>query len=516
MPVTAYKPIHALYVSGDKCIVEYKTGGKYEKLYYVVLKTTWKGSFMKTKKLTCRIAAFLMSCVLAFSPAIRAYALPVVLPAAVWELATWFFMCLGVTYTTYDMLDRCTETTPALMGALDIPEEAKQDLLASCTSAVRTGTNKLTVGRDTTKAITNAIAQKMASGRLVLGGETSVTIDSLTDYLVSRGVTLSQEETESLLNLGHGGVYGFSFNKMLHTVVTARGTGVAVSFTRYGWAGAGFSYSSNLRTGVITIYLPNVDQNGNVTNPRANFELYSYTPDILAPTSGTGLKPWEESGRGWITGTTTGMLTSLPYPGTSASSYESLMWDELAVSGSATYVWDIPADHVDAFERDSYAVITKYTDIDATGEVVGDVVIPIPQDLEDVILDAPTFPDELPDYVEDQGVIVVDPSIPGSVEDAIGRFQGSLGSYEVDLTMIFPFCLPFDLYRLLSAFSAEPVPPRFDFQFPLMNSDGTITYVSQTIDLSPFDAVAYWVRWGEKVLFIVGLAMVTRDKFLRG
>lgn len=80
------------------------------------------------------------------------------------------------------------------------------------------------------------------------------------------------------------------------------------------------------------------------------------------------------------------------------------------------------------------------------------------------------------------------------------------------LTDVFPFCIPFDLYDLASCLAADPEAPVISWRFYVPEiCDETIT-----LDLSRFDTVASVVRTMELLLFIVGLAMVTRDKFLRG
>lgn len=81
-----------------------------------------------------------------------------------------------------------------------------------------------------------------------------------------------------------------------------------------------------------------------------------------------------------------------------------------------------------------------------------------------------------------------------------------VGSYEVDLTYIFPFCLPFDLIRLLNALDAEPVTPCFDFPFvvPALDID-----MSVKIDLSFLDGVMEIFRTCETVTFIISLIFAT-------
>jgi len=95
---------------------------------------------------------------------------------------------------------------------------------------------------------------------------------------------------------------------------------------------------------------------------------------------------------------------------------------------------------------------------------------------------------------------------------------GNTGEYALDLRNYFPFCLPFDIGNLLACFVAEPHAPSFEWQFPTGYDAQSHEFTMQTftIDLSMWDSVAYWLRKGELALFIVGLAAVTRQWFLRG
>jgi hypothetical protein len=76
-----------------------------------------------------------------------------------------------------------------------------------------------------------------------------------------------------------------------------------------------------------------------------------------------------------------------------------------------------------------------------------------------------------------------------------------------DLTKVFPFSIPFDLINMVSALSAKPVAPSFDFTI-----FGGDYFPNQTfnIDLSGFDQVASWVRTAELFATAVGLILLTR------
>lgn len=82
-----------------------------------------------------------------------------------------------------------------------------------------------------------------------------------------------------------------------------------------------------------------------------------------------------------------------------------------------------------------------------------------------------------------------------------------MGSYKTDLTMVFPFCLPFDFVRLLDALDAEPVTPVFEFPFVVEALDINITV---KLDMSFLEPAMKIFRIGETVCFIIGLIFVTQ------
>lgn len=80
-----------------------------------------------------------------------------------------------------------------------------------------------------------------------------------------------------------------------------------------------------------------------------------------------------------------------------------------------------------------------------------------------------------------------------------------------DLEKVFPFCIPWDLYYLLSSLVASPVAPQFTWTFDFAGA-GQHDFA---VDLSPWEPVAQVLRVGETLLFCVGLVLVTRD-LIRG
>ncbi len=128
---------------------------------------------------------------------------------------------------------------------------------------------------------------------------------------------------------------------------------------------------------------------------------------------------------------------------------------------------------------------------------------PAPEDaIQDPIESEKRDPDP-----EDPKDPVIDDETPTDPEDAIELMK-------VDLTRIFPFCIPWDLYRLFTKFNADPVTPSITIDWGDILGAFGIDYVS-TLDLHDYDNVASILRTMETVAFVVGLAVATRSIFLR-
>lgn len=185
--------------------------------------------------------------------------------------------------------------------------------------------------------------------------------------------------------------------------------------------------------------------------------------------------------------------------------------------GATQGVAEIPASDPQTIadaDAGTMAIITPFTnatDFDNTDPVV----IPIPQALPipaDTVADIPNVIAELPAVVTDTD----DTTIPDIAADLAASYPAA-GDYNLNLTNFFPFCIPFDLYDILTSFIAEPVAPSLTIPLPISYSveDGVIMQ-EFTIDLSQFDSVAAVLRMLELVLFGVGLAVATRQIYLRG
>lgn len=86
------------------------------------------------------------------------------------------------------------------------------------------------------------------------------------------------------------------------------------------------------------------------------------------------------------------------------------------------------------------------------------------------------------------------------------------GTMVVDLHEFFPFCVPFDMVRLIKVLQAEPKAPCFEgaIKYDKLNINVPIK-----IDMSGFNDVAKVFRLCETILFILGLILITRN-LIRG
>lgn len=121
----------------------------------------------------------------------------------------------------------------------------------------------------------------------------------------------------------------------------------------------------------------------------------------------------------------------------------------------------------------------------------------------------PADPDTItwPEVPED-AIAIADPSVPADPEVSIPAMS-------IDLTQYFPFCLPFDIYHILQKLNADPVTPQVTVDWGNILGSFGIDYV-MNLDLHDYDNLAELLRNMETAAFVVGLAVVTRQMFLRG
>lgn len=266
----------------------------------------------------------------------------------------------------------------------------------------------------------------------------------------------------------------------------------------------------------ILVYFPNYNEGYVCIVP------YSVVPEITTGSAGavttkTVSLPGMGSQVSWIWWASNGYTTINKYYNPNTWSSNPVAVDLGAVQADIYPVAAQNSDVESRIQSETLVPITADTVID--NGIIDDtkpVVIRLPAVLP---IPAETVSD-LP-LVQDDLLVVPYSDNPAqtvqTLSDSLAQTLGNTGDYAIDLTEYFPFCIPFDLYRLLSIFNAEPEAPVFDLPFVTGYDTETGLVIDEfTFDLSILDPVAVWVRRGSCVLFVIGLAMVTREKFLRG
>lgn len=181
----------------------------------------------------------------------------------------------------------------------------------------------------------------------------------------------------------------------------------------------------------------------------------------------------------------------------------------------------------------TYDTVSKSRTWDATqGKLVGNTTITMPatetldeaikaenvKNITDAVNVYPvdTANDSMIYYPSQSVVDFVVPSITINPSIAFPGVDGSISDYTVTLTDFFPFCIPWDIYDMLSAFVTTPETPEFTFQFPTGVINHQIQWTECTFDLHAWDGVASAVRTIELISFAIGLGLMTRNIFLRG
>lgn len=158
--------------------------------------------------------------------------------------------------------------------------------------------------------------------------------------------------------------------------------------------------------------------------------------------------------------------------------------------------------YLDALQR----VLDKLADRTISGVDKADG-IPIEWDIPDVVTPDPAVDKDDPVPNDDKTPITSTDPVDPSTNPTMAA-----GPLKFNLTNIFPFCIPFDIKDMLTKLSAEPVAPNYtiNWNIPIIN-----TNLQFTVDLSQFNNIALICRRMELLLFIIGLAIVTRN-LIRG
>lgn len=186
----------------------------------------------------------------------------------------------------------------------------------------------------------------------------------------------------------------------------------------------------------------------------------------------------------------------------------------IPVSGDLAY----PSDHYLVKMPDIPSVDTGTGEVtypDSIAYTKDAVAVPYPVDSEGV-----KVPDIPFDKVVDQstgktldgtdtGTDTDNPSKPGEGTDTDNPNWPDTGSLSLPklIASKFPFCIPFDVARLIGLLEAEPKAPVF--RIPVVYAN--IVNEEIVIDFDKFADVLQIIRWGEIMLFVAGLVVITRN-----
>lgn len=138
----------------------------------------------------------------------------------------------------------------------------------------------------------------------------------------------------------------------------------------------------------------------------------------------------------------------------------------------------------------------------------GSISMSIPSTFDDLISNNKVNSSTMTDTITN--TVINENTSSGGVVGGSGAINFSplmnLGS---GLKNVFPFCLPFDLYDILSVFEGEPLTPVFDIDFsfiPIFKPGEVVL----NIDFTPFNGIMKLVRVVEYVSFCIALILLTR------
>ena len=210
-------------------------------------------------------------------------------------------------------------------------------------------------------------------------------------------------------------------------------------------------------------------------------------------------------------------------------------WEDVANASDVIHIGsdtDSPYSRDDAGAWDAYldGTIIGY-DVDAEGNITitmeGGRVITIPQEYADGItwtneqdqaqeLDKDTvlpvsgtlaYP--LPAAIDNNPTADPDPGGGGGGSVTV---EPDVSDYTLDFRKLFPFCIPFDIYKAVKLLDATPTAPVVHYKFYLSKSKS----YNIDLNLNKFNSVAAILRRMECLLFIIGLATATRRVYIRG
>ena len=167
---------------------------------------------------------------------------------------------------------------------------------------------------------------------------------------------------------------------------------------------------------------------------------------------------------------------------------------------------DIPSVDTDTGEV-TYPDSIAYTkDAVAAPYPIGDDGVKVPDIPFDVPVDQTSGKP-----MDDTGTDTDNPSKPGEGTDTDKPSVNWPSAGDISLPKLiiskFPFCIPFDVARLIGLLEADPKTPIFHVPLKV----GTILDEEIVLDLSQWDKAVRIIRWGELIVFVAGLVLVTRN-----
>lgn len=123
-----------------------------------------------------------------------------------------------------------------------------------------------------------------------------------------------------------------------------------------------------------------------------------------------------------------------------------------------------------------------------------------------------TIPDSVTSVDDYSAIAEANPSDIISYEKVIEYPDGVPKIDSSGLFDKFPFCLPKDVYNMITGFYAPAKAPVFDLPFKIWQlEDGSyLVDYTLTIDLSFLDPIVPIIRYGTSFLFVIGLILITR------
>lgn len=179
-----------------------------------------------------------------------------------------------------------------------------------------------------------------------------------------------------------------------------------------------------------------------------------------------------------------------------------------------------------SYPSDDYLV--KMPDIPSVDTATGEVTYPdsiaytkdavaAPYPIGDDGVKVPDIPFDIPvdqtsgKPMDDTGTDTDTPSKPGEGTDTDKPNVNWPSAGDISLPKLiiskFPFCIPFDVARLIGLLEADPKTPIFHVPLKV----GTILNEELVLDLSQWDNAVRIIRWGELLVFVAGLVLVTRN-----